>query len=112
MFETFIKLFQVAIDLKKIGHHSVSRSANMKKQEETETEISIVHQSKPPVVKKVARKPNVFKVRPAGLPTDLRTKISEEHRPTGEREALRRKKIALLRLRDRQAGQAGPLRHC
>ena len=95
--------------MKKIGAASLSSSsATVKKQEENETDISIVHQSKPPVVKKVAR--NVFKVRPAGLPTDLRTKITEDHRPTAEREALRRKKIALLRLRDRQASQAGPRR--
>ena len=110
MFETFIKLFQVAVEMKKIGAASLSSSsATVKKQEENETDISIVHQSKPPVVKKVAR--NVFKVRPAGLPTDLRTKITEDHRPTAEREALRRKKIALLRLRDRQASQAGPRRN-
>ena len=108
MFETFIKLFQVAVEMKKIGAASLSSSAPVKKPEENETDISIVHQSKPAVVKKVTR--NVFKVRPAGLPTDLRTKITEDHRPTAEREALRRKKIALLRLRDRQTGQAGPRR--
>ena len=106
MFETLIKLFQVAIELKKIGVASVPRSASVGKQEENETDISIVHQTKPPVVKKVLRKANVFKVRPAGLPTDLRTKITED-RPTAEREALRRKKIALLRLRERPGSFTG-----
>ena len=113
MFETFIKLFEVAIELRKIGAASSSRPATVKRQEETETDISIVHQSQPPVVKKVARKANVFKVSPAGLPSDLRTKITEDQRPrpTAEREALRRKKIALLRLRDRQASHVGPRRN-
>ena len=107
MFDTFVKLFQVAIEMKKIGVSTVSRSANAGKQEENEADISIVHQTKPSVAKKVVRKANVFKVRPAGLPTDLRTKITED-RPTAEREALRRKKIALLRLRERPGRSVNP----
>ena len=95
MFDTFIKLFQVAIELRRVGLSPRPRIS--------EGDISIVHETTSSSAKKVLKKAKSMKARPAKLPTDLRTKIVED-RPLVDREAVKRKKLALLRLRERTSG--------
>ena len=98
MFDTFIKLFQVAIELRRVGR-------SPRRQEISEGDISIVHEttSSSASAKKVLKKAKSMKARQAKLPTDLRTKKVED-RPLVDREAVKRKKLALLRLRERTSG--------
>lgn len=86
MFETFIKLFQVAIELRRVGFSARPVKVGQK-------EISIVDETKSTATKRVVKKP-------AKVPTDMKTRIVEE-RPRLDREAVKRKKLALLRLRER-----------
>ena len=73
-------------------------------------EVAVVHETKPAVRKAAAapEKPSVARKapRPAKLPTDLRTRIVDSD--PFKAEALKRKKLALARLRDRTSG-SGPL---
>ena len=73
-------------------------------------EVAVVHETKPAVRKAAAapEKPSVARkvARPAKLPTDLRTRIVDSD--PFKAEALKRKKLALARLRDRTSG-SGPL---
>ena len=77
-------------------------------------EVAVVHETKPAVRKAAAapEKPSVARKAPrpaklpAKLPTDLRTRIVDSD--PFKAEALKRKKLALARLRDRTSG-SGPL---
>lgn len=108
MFETLLQLFDVAQAMRKVGISRVEngvapvtrKAAPPKKvtSKDTDSEIAVVHESKP-ASKKPTIKPYVAKkpaVPSASLPTDIRTRMAEDRHKA---EALKRKKLALTRLR-------------
>ena len=97
MFDALLKLFQVAIEMKRVG--VLPRAARVSQKETTEGDISIVHETKSAAKKRIV----LVKAKPTGLSTDL----SPEERPRVDREAaMKRKKLALLRLRERTSGSS------
>jgi len=108
-FETLLQLFDVSIEMKKLNmiksdvKNAVTKPTNVAANDD---EISVLHEvnkSPKPAFKKAPSKPTTVKkfIKPAKLPTDLRTKIVDD---PYKAEALKRKKLALTRLRDRTSG--------
>ena len=108
MFETLLQLFDVALEMRKAGIGRVEngaapvtrKAAPPKKvtSKDTDSEIAVVHESKP-VSKKPTLKPYVARkpaVPSATLPSDIRSRMAEDRHKA---EALKRKKLALTRLR-------------
>merc|ERR1719282_1625563 len=104
-FETLLQLFNVSIEMKKLNmiKTAVTKPTNVAANDD---EISVLHEvnkSPTPAFKKAPSKPTTVKkfIKSAKLPTDLRTKIVDD---PYKAEALKRKKLALTRLRDRTSG--------
>ena len=110
MFETLLQLFDVALEMSKVGAGRVEnvsapvtrKVTPLKKnnpKNDNDSEIAVVHESTPGN-KKPTIKPYVAKKPAAQLPTDIRTRMADDRYKA---EALKRKKLAITRLRDRTA---------
>ena len=107
MFETLLQLFDVALELRKAGIGRAERKTLPPKKvttsKDADSEIAVVHESKP-TPKKPTLKPYVAK-KPA-VPTDISSRIADDRHKA---EALKRKKLALTRLRQDQGQQRRPM---
>lgn len=116
MFDTFLQLFEISIELRKMAPNTketpfatarASKVNGVKPAARKDDEISVVHETKKrPVVPKTtfptkAQTPKQgLVIKPARLSSDQRPRITEDSHKS---EALKRKKLALARLRDRTA---------
>ena len=107
MFETLLQLFDVALELRKagVGAGAVTRKTMPPKKvtRDADSEIAVVHESKPPP-KKPTLKPYV--ARKPAVPTDISSRIADDRHKA---EALKRKKLALTRLRQDTGQQRRPM---
>ena len=103
MFETLLQLFEVSIELKKIGDGTGRMSSAptrvnslvSAKAKKSDDDISVIHETKP---KKIVK--TTF---PTKAQSEKKGVVIKSGKPDFKTEAFKRKKLALTRLRDRNS---------